>query len=61
MDCEACGRYRPSPEIAPLRVANGRLLMACSRCRRLATGRREPAWPAAGPTAMGAADLALTY
>jgi hypothetical protein len=40
MDCECCGRYRPSQEIAPLRAADGHFLMACARCRRLANGRR---------------------
>jgi hypothetical protein len=40
MDCECCGRYRPSQEIAPLRAIDGRLVMACARCRRLAAGRR---------------------
>jgi hypothetical protein len=45
MDCECCGRYRPSQEIAPLRAVDGRLVMACARCRRLATGRRGQATP----------------
>ena len=42
MDCDSCGRYRPSAEIAPLRDPDGRLVMACARCRRLATGRPKP-------------------
>lgn len=50
MDCDACGRYRPSPEITPLRDAGGRLAMICARCRRLATGRRGPAWSTPGST-----------
>ncbi len=41
MDCETCGRYRPSAEVAPIREAGGRLVMACARCRRLSTGRRR--------------------
>jgi hypothetical protein len=60
MDCDSCGRYRPSPEIAPLRDPSGRLVMACARCRRLATGRREPVAPAERPvsvTGIGAAAL----
>ena len=45
MDCDSCGRYRPSSEIAPLRAADGRLVMACARCRRLVVvdGRSGPA------------------
>lgn len=46
MDCDSCGRYRPSAEIAPLRDPAGRLVMACARCRRLATARRGTAGPA---------------
>ncbi len=60
MDCDSCGRYRPSAEVAPLRDSGGRLVMACARCRRLATGRREPVAPADWPvpaTAIGAAVL----
>ncbi len=40
MDCETCGRYRPSAEVAPIRDAGARLVMACARCRRLSAGRR---------------------
>lgn len=39
MDCESCGRYRPSSEIVPLRDPDGRLLMACARCRRVISTR----------------------
>jgi hypothetical protein len=42
MDCDSCGRYRPSSEIAPLPDADGRLVMACARCRRLGAGRGTP-------------------
>jgi hypothetical protein len=42
MDCDLCGRYRPSSEIAPLVDATGRLVMACARCRRLGAGPGEP-------------------
>jgi len=42
MDCDSCGRYRPSSEIAPLLNADGRLVMACARCRRFGAGRCEP-------------------
>jgi hypothetical protein len=40
MDCDTCGRYRPSSEIAPLREPDGGITMVCSRCRRLSAGRR---------------------
>lgn len=59
MDCDSCGRYRPSSEIAPLREAGGRLAMVCGRCRRLAKSRREPASPAEEPTAVVAAETAI--
>jgi hypothetical protein len=59
MDCDSCGRYRPSQEIAPLRDADGRLVMACARCRRLATGRRGPAGPLEAPTPTGTAGSAV--
>jgi hypothetical protein len=63
MDCDTCGRHRPSAEIAPLREGDGRLVMACARCRRLAPDRRGPASPAGVPAAsvaVGPAVLALT-
>jgi hypothetical protein len=59
MDCDTCGRYRPSPEIAPLREADGRLVMACARCRRLAAARRGPAMPAEVPAASTAPGSAV--
>ena len=49
MDCDSCGRYRPSSEIAALRTAHGQLVMACARCRRLTVGRRETEPPARMP------------
>lgn len=49
MDCDACGRYRPSSEIIALRSPAGRFVMVCARCRRLAAGRRGPTQ--AGPMA----------
>jgi hypothetical protein len=36
MDCEGCGRYRSSEEIAVTVSVGGRLAMACMRCRRVA-------------------------
>jgi hypothetical protein len=39
MDCESCGRYRPSAEITAMLDPAGRLVMICVRCRRVATGR----------------------
>lgn len=56
MDCDVCGRYRPSAEIAPLREAGGRLVMACVRCRRLAGSRRERATHLAEPPASVAVE-----
>ncbi len=49
MDCDSCGRYRPSPEISALRTAHGQLVMACARCRRLAMGHRQTEAPARLP------------
>jgi hypothetical protein len=60
MDCDSCGRYRPSAEIAPLRDAGGHLVMACVRCRRLANVRRVPASQAAEPTPTPAVESAVT-
>jgi len=40
MECESCGRYRPSAEITPLRDEARRLVMICARCRRISTARR---------------------
>jgi hypothetical protein len=39
MECERCGRYRPSQEVMPMRGADGGQQMVCARCRRL-TGHR---------------------
>ena len=41
MDCDSCGRYRPSSEIAPRVDAMGRFAMACARCRRHGAGPGE--------------------
>ncbi len=60
MECDPCGRYRPSSDVAPTRDPDGRLVMACTRCRRLETERHLLASPArlpATPTALGAAIL----
>jgi hypothetical protein len=35
MDCQSCGRYRPSSEIVAVEVRHVGLVMACARCRRL--------------------------
>jgi hypothetical protein len=59
MDCDTCGRHRPSAEIAPLREGDGRLVMACARCRRLAPDRRGPASQAGGPASAFAAGSAV--
>jgi len=37
MECESCGRYRPSAEVNATVDSGGRLVMACVRCRRPAT------------------------
>lgn len=34
MDCDSCGRHRPSDQVAPARSATGDVVMACHRCRR---------------------------
>ena len=34
MDCESCGRHRPSDQVIPARSSNGTLLMLCGPCRR---------------------------
>lgn len=34
MDCESCGRHRPSDQIMPTWTASGSVVMACARCRR---------------------------
>ncbi len=34
MDCESCGRHRPSDQIVATRSSNGMLQMLCGRCRR---------------------------
>lgn len=62
MDCDSCGRYRPSPEIVPLRDPSGRLVMACARCRRLAGVRRDPVTPTDGlaPKVAAGATILVT-
>ncbi len=49
MDCDSCGRYRPSPEIAPVRMPDGLLQMACGRCRRFVAGQRVLSAPRPAP------------
>jgi hypothetical protein len=34
MDCESCGRHRPSDQVVPTRSITGDVVMACGRCRR---------------------------
>ena len=41
MDCESCGRHRPSEQVVPARSTNGAVLMVCGRCRRHLAGRIE--------------------
>ena len=41
MDCESCGRHRPSEQVVPARSINGTLLMVCGRCRRHLAGRDD--------------------
>ncbi len=55
VDCAACGRYRPSSEVSPLRDADGRMVMACARCRRAA--RRHDAIRIAATSGGSAADM----
>jgi hypothetical protein len=40
MDCDSCGRYRPSSEILAERRLDGLLQMACLRCRQFVAERR---------------------
>jgi hypothetical protein len=42
MDCDTCGRHRPSDQVTPFRDPMRGLVMACGRCRRLAAH-----WPRA--------------
>ena len=39
MDCESCGRYRPSGQVFTARSATGAVVMVCGRCRRHVMGR----------------------
>jgi len=41
MDCESCGRHRPSEQVVPARSINGTVLMVCGRCRRHLAGRAD--------------------
>jgi ribosome-binding protein aMBF1 (putative translation factor) len=34
MDCESCGRHRPSDQVIPTRSTTGEVVMVCGRCRR---------------------------
>jgi hypothetical protein len=34
VDCESCGRHRPSSQVMPARSSTGAVLMVCGRCRR---------------------------
>jgi len=34
MDCQTCGRYRPTREIETTRMPGFGLILACARCRR---------------------------
>ena len=52
VDCDSCGRHRPSAEIAPLRGPGGRLVMACVRCRRLAIDEGDPSRSGPRPRAV---------
>jgi ribosome-binding protein aMBF1 (putative translation factor) len=44
MDCESCGRHRPSDQVVAHWSPAGAVIMACARCRRL-TMRREDLSP----------------
>ena len=60
MDCESCGRYRPSAEIAPIRMVGGDLVMVCARCRRLVTSRRgKVLGQVSNPTAAASVSIAI--
>ena len=34
MDCDSCGRHRPSDQVVPARSSNGTVQMLCGPCRR---------------------------
>jgi hypothetical protein len=58
MDCESCGRHRPSEHVVPARSLNGTVMMLCGRCRRHVTGRAAAsadARPVPGDTRQAAA------
>ena len=42
MDCESCGRYRPTAEVVLVAGPDGSLVWACARCRHRDGGER--AW-----------------
>ncbi len=43
MDCDSCGRYRPTAQVHAVADPAGRLRMLCGRCRgRLASRRASP-------------------
>jgi len=41
MDCDSCGRHRPSEQIVALRSPGGAVVMVCGRCRRHAARRLQ--------------------
>ena len=51
MDCDLCGRHRPSEQVVPTRSARGTVLMLCGPCRRHAA--RRSAGPAETRTLPG--------
>ena len=41
MECDSCGRYVPSADVLPTLDREGRLSMACARCRELKLRARD--------------------
>ena len=59
MDCETCGCYRPSWEIAPIADLSGRLIMACASCRRV-TDREDASPVRLDPARIGGRAVIIT-
>lgn len=55
MDCDQCGRYRPTARILPMTGPAGTIWMACDPCRRRlapAAGRPVPVRVPIAPRAL---------
>jgi ribosome-binding protein aMBF1 (putative translation factor) len=59
MDCETCGRHRPSHLIAPVRSSTGTVVMVCSACRKHTARVTQPR--AATPGEVSRAESLLIH